>query len=314
MPISVFPEVTPSSVSGQTFKVPVKNASYKVTGTFTAGVYTITCVSSTIAKVTFYYGTTFTSTSTSGGTVSFNLATDATAVYVQIDTGTDVLVNITKTSNSIPGAEVSGTLDTITTTSTYTQTGPLYVVAIGGGGGGGKGSIGNYGGAGGGSGAINWGFFHTTSSTSVTIGAAGAAATSTSDTMTFAGTTTFGSLLSAEGGQRGGSPNNSNSGGRGGIPNGSAGSGATESSSDNTTATPVLINGTTFNIGGGTAGAVNGSSGTPGGNGGKGAATASAAVAIAPTGYGGGGGGGASGAYANGTAGGPGVVYVIRDF
>ena len=119
--------------------------------------------------------------------------------------------NLILTFSAAPVSSTSGTLDTITTSGTYNQTGPAYVVADGGGGNGGN-ANGNYNGAssgGGGAGGITASFYQLTGSTSVTIGGAGG------------GTTTFGNL-SAAGGNNGG--NGEGGGGSGGAAGGSFGS------------------------------------------------------------------------------------------
>lgn len=317
MAVSVFPAATISTVNGQAYKVPAKGVKHKLTGTFKAGVYTISCATSTIATVTFQEGSTFTNAVTSSGTVTFNLASDADAVYVSINTGTDIVVSITKTAESVPGAAISGTLDTITATGTYSTTGNLYVVCIGGGAGGGEGQANNnYPAGGGGSGGIDSGFVTTTSSTSVTVGAVGAGNVEPQST---GGTTSFGAFFSATGGQSGRNGaytvNEGGAGGAGGSPNGSNGTegngnGGNTAASINST---ITIGSVTANVSGGTGGAKSsGNSGTPGGNGGKGA-TATAA-AIAATGYGGGGGGGSSPDNRTGSAGTAGVIYVLRNF
>lgn len=313
MAISVLPAATISTVNGQAYKVPAKGTKHKLTGTFKAGVYTISCATSTIATVTFQVGSTFTNAVTSSGTVTFNLASDADAVYVSINTGTDIVVSITKTAESVPGAAISGTLDTITATGTYSTTGNLYVVCIGGGAGGGQGQSSNgYPAGGGGSGGIDSGFVVTTSSTSVTVGAVAAGNVEPQNT---GGTTSFGAFFSATGGQSGRNGDYAGDGGAAGSPNGSAGTSG-DVNGNNTAASinqQVVIGSQTQNVSGGTGGAKSvGNSGTPGGNGGKGG-TASAA-AIAATGYGGGGGGGSSPDNRTGSAGTAGVIYVLRNF
>ena len=313
MAISKLNPVTTSSVNGQAYKVPAKGTKHKLTGTFKSGVYTISCTTSTIATVTFQVGSVFTNAATSSGTVTFNLASDADAVYVSINTGTDIVVSITKTAESIPGAALSGTLDTITSTGTYSTTGSLYVVCIGGGAGGGQGQSSNsYPGGGGGSGGIDSGFVYTTSSTAVTVGAVAAGNAEPQNT---GGTTSFGAFFSATGGQSGRNGDYAGAGGTGGSPNGSNGTSGNENGGDTgaSTNSQIVIGTETQNVSGGTGGAKSsGNSGTPGGNGGKGA-TASVA-ATAATGYGSGGGGGSSPDNRNGSAGTAGVIYVLRNF
>lgn len=271
---------------------------YKPTQTFATGVYTMTTSpSSSQATVTFYNGTSIIyETTTVSGTVTFNLGTAATGVYLSTDTGSSVVVSISLTANSLSGTSLSGTLDTVTSTSTYNQTGQLYVVAYGGGGSGGCGSNtdGN-GGSGGGGGNLTGKILYTNTATSVTIGTGGTATNGQANGLA-GGTTNFGNLVSATGGYAGVTRTNSlnepaitanhpsvqsGTNGGGGSGNGNYGTG----------------NGTGSGVG-------------TGGNGGNGNGAGNAG-----TGYGAGGGGGGKGnPGGNSGAGSPGVVYVLRGF
>jgi hypothetical protein len=320
MVLQIFPEPSASTLNADSYTVPTALKQYKVVKNFDAAVYTIaTSPSTSQATVQFDTGSSFLETTTISGTVTYNLSTLATNAILTTNTGTNVVVTITKVAAALPGAEMSGTLDTITTTSTYNQTGKLYVLAVGGGGGGGKGFPPHQGGRGGGAGAISYGNFYTNTSTSVTIGSAGSPSQS-AYVRTSAGTTNFGNLLSAAGGD-GAATANAESGNTSGFgitggtvygaanaisnprqsiksgTNGGGGAGATQSSNPYNGAQPGAGSG----IG-------------TGGNGGD---------ALFPgndaTGYGaGGGGGGAAGGNNNpetaGGAGTQGVVYVLRGF
>ena len=166
-----------------------------------AGVYTITCASSTVANVEFFNGTTYIGTATTvSGTVSYNLASAATRITYYINTGSNITIGILQTGNPVTAA-VSGTLDTITSTSTYTatgNTGVAYVVVVGGGGGGGAGRTNDtYSGAGGGgSGGVSSSISSLTGNVSVTIGTGGngGAAGATAGNGNAGGATTFGNI------------------------------------------------------------------------------------------------------------------------
>jgi len=306
-----------SAASGDTFTATITAAykRYKSVNTFATGIYTITCnPTSSEATLIFFNGTSkiLQATTTSGSAV-VNLSTEATYVLISINTGTNIAVTIDKTAAALTSPEISGTLDTITTTSTYNQTGPLYVLLFGGGGGGAPGAGGG-GGAGGGSGYGLTSFIYTNSATSVTVGGSGAGGASGGS----GGTTSFGNTLNAAGG---GGGNSSAAGGLGGTGGASGGNGAGNSRSAaagevyGLNEPTILGNSPNVGSGGGshwtgpgltylggvgnigTGGNGHGSGGPNGGN---------------ANGYGSGGGGCASGYTAG--SGSPGVVYVLRGF
>jgi hypothetical protein len=300
MASSVFPIASASTgPNSWAFTCAAALTKYKPSQAFAAGVYTMTTSPNTSqATVTFYNATSIIyETTTTSGTVTFNLGTAATGIYLSTNTGTDVVVSIALTSNSLTGTSLSGTLDTITSTSTYNQTGQLYVVAYGGGGSGGCGynNDGNGGGGGGGAGPQG-GLVYTNSATSITIGAEGAGRGQNQQTGIAGGSTTFGNLFTSSGG------------GAGALRANSAG-GATFTANH-----PSVQSGTN-----GDGGSGNGNYGTgngggsgvgTGGNGGNGNGSGNAA-----TGYAAGGGGGGRQSPGGGSgSGSPGVVYVLRGF
>jgi len=271
---------------------------YKPTQAFSSGVYTMTTSPNTSqATATFYDGTSIIyEATTSSGTVTFNLATAATGVYLSSDSLTNVVVSISLTANSLPGTSLSGTLDTITNTSTYNQTGQLYVVAYGGGGSGGCGSNNDGNGGGGGAGGNLAGkIVYTNEATSVTIGSGGVATNAQANGIA-GGTTNFGNLVSATGGGPGGTRTNSLNqpaitANHPSVQSGTNGGGGSGSGNYGTG------NGTGSGVG-------------TGGNGGNGNGAGNAG-----TGYGaGGGGGGRANPGGNSGAGTAGVVYVLRGF
>lgn len=144
---------------------------------FESGVYTVNITPSTTqAKLTFVSATTqITTQTTLLGTVSFNLSTPATAVYIFGITGGTIgaVVNVEKTADALTSSDIgNGTLDTVSTTSTYNHTGALGVLVIGGGAGGQRGGSTN-GGNGGRAGFINGDVVVTNAATTITVGAAG---------------------------------------------------------------------------------------------------------------------------------------------
>jgi hypothetical protein len=272
------------------------NTAYNSVVSLDAGIYTVTCASSTIAEVSFYSGNTLlTTVRTASGTVNANLSSAVTNVSYWTNTGTSVIINMSKIGSLFTNTAPSGTLDTLTTSGTYTQTGKAFVVAVGGGGAGG-GNIGGWSGAGGGSGGVASGVTTLTGSLSYTIGAGGTAGVNVIGGS--GGTTTFG-LVSATGGSPGG-VGSYNTGGAGGLPGGGAGAGY-NNQTNYASSSPDYVFVKTGTTGGGR--------GSGYGPYGSGIGTGGADSAVG-SGYGAGGGG--STASTTGTAGQPGVIYVLR--
>lgn len=327
MAISVFPEpVSSASTDGVSFTIPAEATQYKLAYTFPAGIYSIT-TSPTTSQVfiEFNIAGVITSATTVSGSISVNLASECSEVYVSgIPSFTaNTLITIDKTGENISGTEITGTLDTLTTSGTYNQTGKLYVVAVGGGGGGG--ASGNYGGGGGGSGGVASKMVFTNTATSYTIGTSGNGGakgnTANNGAPGNAGNVTnFGNLLTANGGG-GGATGNTGAGGAAGTPGGGAGSsgvlnGDASNASSSTKIGQSVKSGTTGGGGGGSS--ANGI-GAGGGDGGIGTGGSGGNNNTAPgngSGYGSGGGGGRGGASTthDGGNGAPGVIYVLRGF
>jgi hypothetical protein len=319
----VNPVAAGSSVSGKAYTLTWQNV-YKTTDSFSSGIYVITTSPTTYqARVEFVLSdNTVVTATTVSGTVTVSLGQAATEVYLHIleSAGTGTILTINQTAATIGVSNYSGTLDTISTTSNYNQTGKLYVVAVGGGGnGGGSQSNSNAGaGGGGGSGAVNGKLVYTNAATAITIGTAGG------------GTTNFGNLVSALGGENGRTGGDSQgNGGPGGSPyGGSGGKGALNgaapqlSNAPEASASPYVSIIGNITTGGGGGGGASGKAATNGagsgiGTGGNGGSTLAVNGGNA-TGYGaGGGGGGARSAAEVNTTGGSGtagVVYVLRGF
>ena len=136
MSSTIFPVASTSSINSNAYTVANPLYQYKANTTLTPGIYTITSYpTSSVATVSGYDASNnFLSASTTGGTVTWNLTTTIANPMIYTNTGSNVIVTITLTAAPLTGSSVSGTLDTITTTSTYNQTGKLYVLAVGGGG------------------------------------------------------------------------------------------------------------------------------------------------------------------------------------
>ena len=156
MSSTIFPVASTSSINSNAYTVANPLYQYKANTTLTPGIYTITSYpTSSVATVSGYDASNnFLSASTTGGTVTWNLTTTIANPMIYTNTGSNVIVTITLTAAPLTGSSVSGTLDTITTTSTYNQTGKLYVLAVGGGGDGT-----GYGAGGGGGGAASNGAY-----------------------------------------------------------------------------------------------------------------------------------------------------------
>lgn len=310
MAISVFP-VASSAGGVSAYTVSAASAATLYSSAFTVpkGVYTIqTSPSTSIAVVDFWSGNTYIGTTkTTSGTVTYNLGTAADLIYVTVNTA-DTNVTLTLVANATIVSGLSGTLDTLTTTQTYTQTGKAYAVIVGGGGGGMGNMFGNnVGGGGGGGGGLLATPVYLNGSTSVVIGAAGNAGTggnpNPNTNANAGGATSFGGFT-ANGG--GGGVRNGNI--AGGTPSGypwynAAATGSLDVAGEN--ANPANFVKTGNNGGGG---------GYSGAGRGSGIGTGGGGSGSNGTGYGAGGGGYSNGANAastggNGTAG---VVYVLR--
>ena len=338
MAFTLFPVPALSTLSTNGFQVPLANTQYQVSGTtFDAGTYKITTFPTT-SQATITFGTSAgvqLITTTIDGTVTVNLGVNATYSTIYINTGTNIIVSIERTADILTGVSISGTLDTITTSGTYNQTGKLFVVAIAGGEGGGSGGANGAGGwtsdeYGGGNGGTSgaWATYlgYSNTAQTITIGTGGngqAALTGSPTGITrgnAGGTTSFGSLAVA---------NNANVNLNKGL-GGNGGNGG-----DTSASVTLFKNIGNITTGGGGSGAQSGSSGSDNtqsaygargagtglgsgiGTGGNGAPNFNVA-ANAATGRaaGGGGGYGRTSRYngSAGAAGTGGVVYVLRGF
>jgi hypothetical protein len=317
MAISQIPAASVSVDTVPTAKVLVPSSLGEIitsTQNFAVGIYVITCISTTIARVEFLNGETIIGTATTAnGTVTFQLATAATSVRCWIDTGTDVIVNIGFTGSTLveSGSTLSGTLDTLTTSGTYNATsnnGLFYVIAIGAGGGGASGNHNSGNGpTGGASGGLASGpIASSLVPISYTVGAGGVGgvlAGSNVSNATAGGATTF-STLTANGGGKGNTAGNGSNDDGAGTPGG-----AGFAAGRNVSLQPVYRHArggasTTITKGGASGGSLS----NGGSDGDRTAATAN--------GYGSGGGPSneGNGANARGGSGGGGVIYVLRSF
>lgn len=308
---SAMKRIINTSASTTSFTVTAAAANTNYSATFTpflpAGIYRITCVSTTNATFAFYDANNniLANTVTSSGTVDVNLATASSSFNYYINTGTSIAITISRVASALPSITVSGTLDTITTTQTYTQQGRGMALIVGGGFAGGVGYFPGVGGAGGPSGQMVVSYVSLPGSVPVVIGSGGVGyGIFTPAAPATGGTTSFGAITSA-GGVVG-------SGGSGGPSVPGAGSASPSF--------PMITPGTT---GGGGCGRSGGPTGVwTGAGGGSGIGTGgqggnSQGGGGGGTGYGAGGGGGGQalsppGNYFPGGAGTPGVVYVVR--
>lgn len=334
MSISVFPTPAAAGAISESVTLTTAYTTYEGATDFPSGVYTISVSPITSNVQVIFFDSTGDSTTsgiTTTGTLTIDVPSDSAGVLLTEQTGnSNVQVSIEKTANSLSGNGLSGTLDTITSTGTYNETGQLYVLVVGGGGGGGKVNNTSQGAAGGGGGGINPKLVYVNTSTSVTIGSAGTGANS-GGFGNSGGATSFGNLVSANGGGGGGQGSSGNQIGVAGTPGnanggrGADGGDAPHSGSANNFKYESIVSGT--NGGGGGGGSVNqqnrgngaGSgigTGGAGGQGGGGAGTGQPGGNA--NGYGAGGGGGSAGGNnpttGNGGSGSAGVVYVLRGF
>lgn len=303
MTINVFPVQVASSSSGPSANAITcasANTLYGASISLNPGIYTVTCVNTTVVKVDFMSDdhTVIMTAVTVSGTVTINLGTAATYVRMWTDTGTNVVVTITLTAGALTN-NFSGTLDTISSSSTYTGTstsGYAYVIVGGGGGGGANGLGQTYGGgAGGGAGGVGEGIVRLNGSMPAVIGALGVngAPGAAGGTTNFAG-------ITANGGE-GGTQYYSN-----GVGGGNATGGLINTPGYG--GGPSMQRGTSYGGDGGsprhTYTFITTSLGTAGysegGNGPANSATGKVA------------GGGGGGSYRGGGSGAPGVVYVLK--
>ena len=312
MATTVFPvqATTGSTDTTVGLNAAANNTLYLVERSFSPGIYTITCSSSVIAYVSFRsnISTEIIATQTVSGSVSVNLASTASFLQYYVVGGTNQAVTVTRVGASVSNT-YSGTLDTLTTSQTYTATstsGYGYAVVVGGGGGGG---VGNHNccphsAGGGGSGGVTGGLVQLTGNIAVTIGSFGVGSTCCSDGAGNGGATSFGNLT-ANGGAK--SIYQSNAAAAGGSPGGGAGGSANDSGSGNSGSAsvaspfPFVVTGTTGGGSGGNGGGGAGSGIGTGGNAGGGNAN----------GYGAGG-GRTNNSWATGGNGSAGIVYVVR--
>jgi hypothetical protein len=291
------------------------------------GIIQVSASASTQCHVDLYKGTTLLSSiviGTANTTATTNLTEYADKVQYWTLSGAPSNVVITVTNNIniaavSAGSATTGTLDTITSTSTYTTTGAAaYALVVGGGGGGfanndQSGCCGR--GGGGGGGGLAGGRITLNGNLSVTVGNAGNSGKATSNaggtsSISGAGFTT----ITANGGGGAGDC----VGGTPGTPGGSWGGACGQSGAyvNDASITPSLYrwikSGTTgagAGVGGNTIGG-NGGGDTNIGRGGNGAGVNTGCCSgNAGSGYGAGGGGGTNG---NGGAGTQGVVYILR--
>ena len=225
MATSIFPVATSSTDTSFAATIVQMGRTYEHVQNFSTGIYTITLnPSSTNAGVVFASETAYiTRVGTTSGTVSVQLNTAATRVYVTGAVGgTDgAIITIAKTAAILTPSDIgNGTLDTVNTTGTYNQTGRLAILAFGGGSAGEKAGIGyGTGGNGGASGGVAVGVVYTNSPTTITIGAGGVAATSNNTNIVPPTQTSFGNILTSsttdfffQSGAGPGSPGNYNGG------------------------------------------------------------------------------------------------------
>jgi len=119
MGIAVFPVAVASTINASSITCTSANTLYTALMDLQPAIYQITCTASTVAIVELYSGasTLITTATTVSGTVTINLATAADRIRVWTNTGTSIVVTINKTAGSLTD-NFSGTLDTVTTTST----------------------------------------------------------------------------------------------------------------------------------------------------------------------------------------------------
>jgi hypothetical protein len=292
MSINVFPVAVSSSSNAFAFTAASPNVFYTAPMALEAAIYTVTCASSTIVKIEFLSGASgnilVASAETVTGSITVNLPSSVTTVRAWTNTGTNIVITITKIASAVSNTAFTGTLDTITTTGTYTGTstsGYGYALIAGGGGGGAGFSSYDVGGGGGASAGSSAKIVQLTGSMSVTIGAAGTGGNRSGNGGN-GGITNFAGLT-ANGGGGGQGYGNPGSHGVGGNATGGS-----------------------WNISGNQGGGPSGNNST--GFNGATSVSANPGIVASGYGYGFGGNGGSNSPNQTGNAGGSGVVYVLR--
>jgi hypothetical protein len=209
MAFSQFPAPAAGGAQDSAFAatIPDLMTTYEHIQDFTAGNYEISVFPlTTQASVTFVNTNddSFIATiTTTLGLATGQISSPSTRVYITTLTGgsTDAIVTITKTGAILTPDDIgNGTLDTITTTGTYNQTGVLGVLLFGGGSAGAKGpqgAAGQAGSAGGASGGVALGVVINNGATTVTVGAKGTAATSNNTNIVAPTQSSFGNIITS---------------------------------------------------------------------------------------------------------------------
>jgi hypothetical protein len=219
MALSVFPaSAVRTAPNAYSVTMPVADTLYESPMSLSPGVYTCTCVSSTITYIDFINsaGEIVKQVETLSGVIVTALSTSVSKVRVSTNTGTNIVVSLELTANP-EGATVAptlGSVEELSTTGTYTSTstsGFALAVVVGGGAGGGGGATGG----GAGSGGVACGVVVLNGSRSYTIGSGGNSASPNGNA---GGSTTIGNITA-----NGGQPASGSTGGAGGTPRGGAG-------------------------------------------------------------------------------------------
>lgn len=309
MAISVFPAPVVSTLNASAITAVSANTLYQGFVNLDPAIYSVTCTNGVRTNIEFYSNATtiIAQAQITTGTQSFNIATAVDRVRVWTTSGTDQVIQITKTAAALSNVSLSSTLDTVTTlgSSTYTGTstsGFGYAVLVGGGGGGGTSNTEPLQ-RGGGGGGICGKLVQLTGSMTVVIGAGGAS-NSNGGNSTFAGMTAGGGTTGLNG-TAGGTATGGTLNVTGGTGGERQGNGAAS------IGTYTFVTSNAGGTGGG-GGANGGGATTTGGVGGistGGGSISGGQTTSAATGYGGGGG---SGGTATSGAGTQGVLYVLR--
>jgi hypothetical protein len=204
MAISVFPAPSTSSAGAKSFIATSAAFPYQANFAVAAGTYEISFAGGGTVTIILFNGDTYVNTYSSLSTTNtFSVASPGDSIIYFTSTATNASIVMTLTAETV--ASVSGTIENITTSSTYSNTGYAYCVLLGGGGGGGGsgGSFNRYGGftaqgTGGGSGYAAFGLVTLTSNMAVVIGQLGTGASPGGSGGT-GGTTTFAGLTAAGG-------------------------------------------------------------------------------------------------------------------
>ena len=117
MASTIFPVPVTSSLNASAITAAAANVIYEGRTTFDSAIYTVSCATSTIVNFQFLsgVGTIVATGVTASGTVAVNVPSNADRIRLWTDTGTNIVITITRTAAALSNQFGSATLDTVST-------------------------------------------------------------------------------------------------------------------------------------------------------------------------------------------------------